>query len=178
MNAVRVLQSGVGNSNEWTVTEFRISLEGRELPRAPHWRLSAHPNPWDVQLAFDNSYVTQWNSREALKPGQWLRVDFGQAAAADMVALELPAGQPLRLRLEGLAANGVWQPLCDAPQQIAARELHGLRRAAVEELKARGVDYVVVSDRETGAPDFWRHPRIWGITELRQQYGTRLYHLD
>jgi hypothetical protein len=178
LNAVRVLQSGVGNSNEWAVTEFRISLEGRELQRAPHWRLSAHPNPWDVQLAFDNSYVTQWNSREALKPGQWLRVDFGQPAAADLVTLELAAGQPLRLRLEGLEANGVWQPLCDAPQQIAARELHGLRRAAVEELKARGVDYVVVSDREAGAEDFWRHPRIWGITELRQQYGTRLYHLD
>jgi hypothetical protein len=175
---VRVLQTSGRDPGEWTITEFRLWQGGRELPRAPHWRLSARPNPWDVQLAFDNSYVTRWNSREPLKPGQWVGVDFGKPVAADLVTLELAPGQPLRLRLEGLDASGDWKLLCDVPQQAAARALHGLRRAAVEELKARGVDYIVVNDREAGAPDFWRNPEAWGITELGVRNATRLYRLD
>src|ERR1039457_957437 len=42
----------------WTVAEMRLRSQGRELPRSPDWRLSAWPNGWEVQLAFDNNYAT------------------------------------------------------------------------------------------------------------------------
>src|SRR5665811_2449488 len=50
----------------WTVSEMRLRFQGRELTRSPAWRLSAWPNGWEVQLAFDNNYATRWSTWEAL----------------------------------------------------------------------------------------------------------------
>ena len=45
------------SDNFWTVAELRIYSLGKELMRSPGWRLSAQPNGWEVQLAFDNVSV-------------------------------------------------------------------------------------------------------------------------
>ena len=62
LRRVRVVQTASVPEAQWSVAELRVFAGGRELPRDPDWRLTAHPNPWDVQLAFDNSPVTRWRS--------------------------------------------------------------------------------------------------------------------
>ena len=73
---------------QWGVHELRFFDKGVELPRRPEWRLQAWPNPWDVQLAFDNSPATRWRSWEAAAPGMYVDVDFGRPEAVDEVRVE------------------------------------------------------------------------------------------
>ena len=54
---------------QWNVFELRFLDHGAELPRQLDWRLQAWPNPWEVQLAFDNSLATRWQSGETACPG-------------------------------------------------------------------------------------------------------------
>ncbi len=63
LRKLRIVQTAsVPDEAQWSVSELRVFSGGRELPRDPQWRLTAHPNPWDIQLAFDNSSVTRWRS--------------------------------------------------------------------------------------------------------------------
>src|SRR4029079_6831329 len=62
LRAVRVVQTGRDAPNDWSVSEFSIFRGEAELPRAAGGKLLASPNPWDVQLAFDNSPVTRWRT--------------------------------------------------------------------------------------------------------------------
>jgi len=88
---------------------MRIYSHAKELARAPAWRLRANPNPWGVQLAFDNTPVTRWRSWHKLFPGMFLEVDFGRAESVDMVVLEASRDEyQVRLRLEGQGADGKW----------------------------------------------------------------------
>ena len=84
---VRVVQTASGKEN-WTVAEMRVYSQGRELPRAAGWRLSAWPNGWEVQLAFDNSYATRWSTWQAMSPGDRLQIDFARPETVDEVVLE------------------------------------------------------------------------------------------
>src|SRR5262249_28488208 len=54
LQAVRLVQTGTAKAF-WTVSEVRIFNGSGEVARKPGWRLSATPNGWEVQLAFDNS---------------------------------------------------------------------------------------------------------------------------
>src|SRR5947209_10191423 len=76
---LRLVQTATTKESIWSVAEFRVYDAGRELPRAPQWRLTARPNPWDVQLAFDNDPVTRWRTWERAMPGMRIEVDFGNA---------------------------------------------------------------------------------------------------
>lgn len=163
---------------EWRITEFRIRSNGQDLPRRPAWRLRADPNPWDVQLAFDNSYVTPWVSREPFKPGMKVEVDFGGMETVDEVTLEAQDGLWVVLRLEGLDAGGQWKPIDAKYEKTPGKPLHGLRRAAAEEFKARGVNYIMVKPGDVGAMDFAQNAEIWGFTELGERNGTRLYRIE
>jgi hypothetical protein len=53
----------------------------------------------------------------------------------------------------------------------------GLRRAAAEEAHRRGVDYLVLFDDETGAADYRLHAASWGLVEVGEVEGARLYKL-
>ena len=68
-----------GGAKNWTVSEMRVLAGGGELPRTPEWRLSAWPNGWDVQLAFDNNYATRWSTWQAMPPRAYVAIDFGRA---------------------------------------------------------------------------------------------------
>jgi hypothetical protein len=51
------------------------------------------------------------------------------------------------------------------------------RRAAMEALKDRGVGYMLLFDGEIGADRFRRDPAAWGIEEIGEYKGARLYHV-
>ncbi len=175
---LRVTQTATGAPDQWSVAEFRIFRGGAELSRAPDWKLRARPNPWDVQLAFDNSPVTRWKSWETIHPGMSLSVEFAAPEISDSVLLECSHDQyKIRLELEGMDAAGKWTKL-GAPEQSRAEPQGGLRRAAAEEVKARGIDYILIYDYDFASQDFIKNARLWGATPLGEHEGARLYRFD
>jgi Dolichyl-phosphate-mannose-protein mannosyltransferase len=177
LRGLRVVQTATGG-DFWSVHELRVLDGGRELPRAPEWRLTAQPYPWGVQDAFDNSLATFWISGDTLKPGQFLEVDFHGEQTADAVVIETAPNQPAaRLRLEGLDAAGRWHVLSGAPQASDAPRPLGLRRAVAAELKRRGIDYLLVFDHDEGANDLRLNSEIWGVRPVGEEKGARLYQL-
>ena len=178
LRGVRV-SAASGAAAEWEIYEFRLFFQGRELPRAPEWRLRAHPNPWAVQLAFDNSPVTFWRSGSKRSPGMRVEAALNSCAELDTVTLDTSPDQgPLTLRFEALPETGAWK---DLPVRVEERDVvrpAGLRRAAILECKAAGAGYMLVEDSDFEAWDFQERPALWGITEIARARNLRLYRLN
>jgi hypothetical protein len=178
LRRLRVVQTAGPLPGEWSVSELRVFLGGQECARAPQWRLRAHPNPWEVQLAFDNTPITRWRSWQSVFPGMYLEVDFGGALQADSVVLECTPDQwYTRPKVEAQLASGHWKTLAENFQLVETPAPPRLRRAAAEELKARGVDYLLVEDSAL-ASDLRARSRAWGVTLLGSADKARLYRLD
>jgi Dolichyl-phosphate-mannose-protein mannosyltransferase len=174
---VRVLQTAVGAPDEeFKVHELRFFGNGVELPRDPAWRLRAWPNPWDVQLAFDNSPATRWRSWETAAPGMYVETDFGKTQSIDEVRLDTSFDYAnIRLQLEAMDASGKWVKIAPEPATQAIPAPVGIRRWATRELHARGIDYVVMQDSDWGAEDMREDPESWGFKEIAKGYGARIY---
>jgi hypothetical protein len=177
LRGVRVVQTNRGEDT-WSIHEFRIYAGEQELPRAPQWRLTAQPYPWSVQDAFDNSLATFWMAGETLRPGQFVQVDFHGGQAVDSVVLEAAPNQwAARLKLEGQDDAGRWQLLAAAPSASDAPRPLGLRRAVAGELKRRGINYLLVFDSDNGADDLRLNADLWGMRQVGEDRGARLYQL-
>ncbi len=178
LTAIRVVQTATSRHEHWTVSEMHVLRDGREVSRASSWKLRAHPNPWDVQMAFDGNLATRWRSWEALWPGMYLEVDFGKPEVVGGVRLECALGQyDMRMRLEGRTEAGQWKTLDDNPRQILVDSPPGLRRAAVEAILARDVKWVMLNDFDFGSEDLLKKTPEWGITAVADRGGARLYRL-
>jgi hypothetical protein len=177
LRAIRVNQTASG-TDVWSINELRIFSSGHELPREAAWRLTAHPYPWSIQDAFDNSPVTFWRSGEAIHPGMFVQVDFGGMRQADQVVLEGPTDQyGIRLELEGETGDGTWQRLADRPMVSDGAPYLGFRRAAAEEMKRRGIDYILSFQDEVWSEDIRRNRDLWGVTAVGAAGGATLYRL-
>ena len=178
---LRVVQTGTGKipEEQWDVHELRFFDRGVELPRLPAWRLQARPNPWGVQMAFDNSEATRWRSWETLHPGMSIEVDFGREQPVDQVGVELSdIDWRVRMRVEAMDSNGLWTPL-PAREELRQKHYEGsVRRAAAFELHARGVDYLLLKDADWGAKDIAGDPARWGMTRLVYESGASLYRVN
>ena len=119
-----VLNMGAAD-NFWTVAELRMYGGGRELPRSPEWRLSARPNGWEVQLAFDNSYATRWSTWQGIAPHARLQVDFPAARRVDQVLL---VAHDAEVGQRGIRRTVVVRPLCQ--REIAAPDARSRERVA------------------------------------------------
>ena len=178
VRGLRVVQTARGEDT-WSIGEFRVYDGERELAPAPRWRLTAWPYPWGVEDAFDRSPATFWLCGETLRPGQFVQVDFDGAETADSVVLEAAPNQwKERLRLEGLDAAGRWQVLAAAPTVSDAPRPPGLRRAVTQELKRRGIDYLLVFDTDNGADDLRVNTELWGLREVGVEKRARLYEVE
>jgi len=177
LGAVRVVQTNSG-ADLWSIHELRIFDGARELVRDARWRLNAQPYPWGIGDAFDGKLITFWKCGERLRPGQLVEVDFGEVEPADSVLIETAPNQwGIRLKLEGQDGSGQWKLLAGEAQASDAPVPAGLRRAAADELKRRGIDYLLVFDGEFGADDFGRNAGLWGISQVGEYKGARLYQL-
>ena len=179
MRRIRVVQTAGGAPDHWSIAEFRVFHGGEELPRRPEWRLRAHPNPWDVQRAFDNSPVTRWRSWQPLFAGMWVEIDFGRDEEADSVLLVCSPDQPsIRLRLEAAGEEGGWSEI---PAEIEDRTVPpppGMRRMVAEELKRAGVRYFLVHPNDYGKDDYRERPAAWRVSLLGEAFDIRLYRFD
>jgi hypothetical protein len=177
LRAIRVDQTNKA-PDLWNIHELRIFDGARELPRQAQWRLRARPTPWGIQDAFDNSLVTFWISGESLHPGMFVEVDFPDAQQADAVQIETAPNQwQVRLRLEGQGTDGSWKLLAAAPQTTEEVRPLGLRPAVAAELKRRGIDYILLFDRDLGADDVRRNTEQWRVRQVGEYKGARLYQL-
>ena len=178
---LRVVQTGAAKipEEQWDVHEVRFFNAGVELPRQPAWRLQARPNPWGVQMAFDNSEATRWRSWETLHPDMSIEVDFGREQPVDQVRVELAdIDWNVRMRVEAMDANGTWTRL-PAREELRQTQYAGsVRRAAAFELHARGVDYVLLKDTDWGAKELAQDPASWGMTRLIYESGASLYKVN
>jgi hypothetical protein len=182
LRAVQTNRAPNGSEDTWSIHEFRIYDGERELPRGAEWRLTAQPYPWAIQDAFDNSLATFWLCSEPLRPGQFVAVDFHGEQTADSVVLEAAPNQwAVRLKLEGRVegggAAGRWQLLAAAATPGDAPRPLGLRRAVADELKRRGIDYLLVFDTDNGADDLRLNADLWGLRAVGDYKGARLYQL-
>ena len=171
---VRVIETASG-TGFWAVSELHVYSRGRELPRAPEWRIRAWPNSWDAQLCFDNSYATRWSSWQRMSPGMFVAVDFGKPEVIDEVALDDAPDPESKVQVEVLDGRGRWVPLTDSVETTVLDVPAGLRRAAILEMKARGIGYLLVNDTDFFAADMRMYPSFWGVTELYSDETARLY---
>ena len=141
--------------------------------------IKAHPNPWDVSLAFDNSPVTRWRSWRNAKPGMYIEIDFGHPQSIDSVVIETSrdAGGT-KLVLEESTPSGQWGAIAASSQESDRPMRVSLRRAATEELKARDVGYLLIDDDALAHRIFATYPKAWGISCIGQWKATRLYSIQ
>lgn len=176
---IRLIQTASPRDAQWAVNELRAFNGTSEIPRAPAWRLTAQPNPWDVQLAFDNSPATRWRTWEEAKPGMFLDVDFGNVQTIDSVVVETtPDTDATRVKLDAMTPDGKWITVETQPQESSVPVRVSLRRAATYELKARGIRYLLVSNDDLGTADFRLYQSAWGIQCIWQGRNSRLYYIE
>jgi Dolichyl-phosphate-mannose-protein mannosyltransferase len=175
---LRVVLKGSEPEDQWSIAELRVFDVSAELPRNPGWRLTAHPNPWEVQLAFDNSPVTRWRSWQPASPGMYVEVDFPGLQRASSVAVESNNDKVnAKIALEGMGVDGRWSTVSDHPRESPHPINVSLRAAATAELKARGIQYIVIHPGDPGADDFFHYPAAWGLSLAGQESGARLYRI-
>lgn len=174
---VRLTQTATGAPDEeWNIHELRFFSNGKELARKPEWRLTAFPNPWEIQFAFDNSPATRWRSWEQAFPGMYVDVDFGAPSALDEIHIETsPDFANIKIRTEVADDNGGWVKLGDDYANSPLAVKANIRRAATWEMHLRGVNYLLMNDTDFGAGDMRDDPDAWGLKEIARGYGARLY---
>jgi len=178
LRRIRILQTAQGKPyNQWSVHEVRYLRGGVELLRTPQWRVRAWPNPWDVQLAFDNSPATRWRSWEIPAPGMYIETDFGRDQTVDQVTVETSEDGrwSAAMQVEMMDGNGRWVKLAGNPETRDIPVPPWLRRAASYELHARGVNYMLVEDSDFGASDYLDDPESWGFEIVGRTPKATLY---
>jgi hypothetical protein len=176
-HSIRVVNMASDN-DFWTVSEMRLLFQGRELQRSPAWRLSAWPNGWEVQLAFDNDYATRWSTWEGIAPRARIQVEFKGTQRVDEVVLECDPAWKARLQVETLLDTGRWVPLTDKAELVKIDLAHGIRRAATREMKALGMRYLLVNEGDMVFADMKKYPSYWGVTQIAEANGTHFYRID
>ena len=179
---VRVVQTYASTGDAWSISEMHALHGGQELARAPEWRLHANPNPWDVQLAFDNNPVTRWRTWQSTSPGDYVEIDFGSQQTLDEVRIESsPDYSATQTRIQVLDQNGRWIAVGGAPQVSRQDIRANMRQAAALELKARGIRYILVNRDDRYAADLRMRPSAWGLKFIgRAGFAgyDELYRLD
>jgi hypothetical protein len=174
---VRIVNT-VKGADFWTVAEMRLRCQGRELARSPGWRISAWPNGWEAQLAFDNSYATRWSTWQDIAPHARLQVEFPTGQLVDEVVLECDPAWKAHLQVEVLAEGMRWVPITDTPETVPRDAAPGIRRAATREMKALGLRYLLINQGDMVYEDMRKFPAFWGVTELAEANGTHFYRID
>ena len=178
LRAVRVVQTNTA-PDIWSMHELRIFDGAREWPRDLRRRLTSGTDPWRLTNLLDGKLITFWICGDTLHPGQDAQIDFGEPAPADSVRIETSPNQwGIRLQLEGQDAAGGWHRLASQYEVLEnAPTPPDLRRMSAQELKRRGIDYLLMFDGEFGADDVQMKADQWGVHQVAEYQGARLYQL-
>ncbi len=178
---LRIIQTAAAKqpSEEWLINEVRLFSQGREIPRSREWRITSLRNPWDIQLAFDNSPITRWRSWDSMRNGDFVEIDLFRPTALDEIALETSASQRIAaLRLEIDDGSGRWTAVDPKRTDTNATPPGFQGKAAMAEFKAAGFDYLILQPEDWGGKEVLEDPAAWGLTEVGRAGKTALYRID
>src|SRR6185437_13170749 len=160
-----------------SVSEFQIFDRNARVTSTGTWRMTAHPNPWDARLAFDNNLATRWRPWGDVTDDTFLELDCGEARQVDGTRIITAADAPLgRVRLEGMDASA-WQVLSDRPSASSLPVPADLRESATAALITRGIRYLLVSTGSFEAEDLHDHAAEWKAELIGESGSARLYEL-
>lgn len=177
---IRVLQTGrATHPHQWNITELRFLDNGEELLRSPAWRVRAWPNPWSVQLAFDNSPATRWRSSEPPSLGMWVEADFGEKRNVNQVEIQETVDEvwSVTIQVETMDDRGKWIKRGEVPKMHELSLPKGLRRAATHEIYSRGIHYILAHDSDFGGDDYADDPNEWGMRIVARSGDANLYRI-
>lgn len=179
LRGIRLRQTAAAPEGQgWSITDIRIVHGGVPLRRDSAWRITAHPNPWDVEMAFDGKRVTRWQTWETASPDMYIEANFDESHLVDSVEVQCSIEPYIRLELDGLDPSGRWTPLGNAALARDEPDNADLRKAATAELKERGIRYLLIGRNDLHSDDFAQHPAAWGLSQLGERVGVRLYRID
>jgi hypothetical protein len=113
-----------------------------------------------------------------MRPGEWVEAVFPEPIDADAVVVETSPGQwTARLQLEGRDPGGVWKLLAPAPQASDGPIPPDLRLRTAQELRRRGIGYLLSFENESDTADLRSHPQLYGLREVARNADARLYQL-
>jgi hypothetical protein len=105
-------------------------------------------------------------------------VDFPGPRRIDEVVLECDPVWEAKLQVDVLGASGRWVALTDSPEMVKAEPPGGIRLAAARDVKQLGLRYLLVNEGDMVYPDLNKYAKYWGMTQLAEANGTRLYRID
>ncbi|QOY89186.1 ArnT family glycosyltransferase [Paludibaculum fermentans] len=177
VRGIRVVASGAGPV-DWQINELRLFDGEKELPRNDRWRLDAAANRWELPLAFDNSAASRWRSGRNLEPGLYVEVEFPEAVNLDGVELTAGAAQknhPLEVWVE---QAGHWQKVYTQEESRVVPLPLQYRRVVMREIRASGVDWLLLREEDYGGSEVLNHPEAWGVTHVTALDGYHLLRID
>jgi hypothetical protein len=174
---MRLVQTA-DNTDVWGVSELRFFGPRGEIARAGNWRLKAYPNPWDVQLAFDNCPTTRWKAWQRAEPGQFVETDFGEQIKLSGAVASIAGDNPLTAGRVDVEIAGRWQTVAEKAHETPVPPPTNSRRNAIEDLKRFGITHLVVDSGDFLQVDMFRNRSAWGITLIGETSNARLYRLD
>jgi hypothetical protein len=176
--AVRVVQNRDESGGQWSIGEMHLWNKNTEIKRAPLWRLRAKPTLHEVQKAFDNSFATRWLSDHGRYAGMYVEVDFGREETVDTVELKQANDQPAdSYHVEVLTPAGLWSKPKTSLESEMMPPYEGMRRAVVEELLRRNIQYLMLQPDDFGLEDLQMNGSIWGVEHVCERNGSHLYRL-
>ncbi len=179
LRVVQTEKTEVGGE-QWNITELRLfGPNGVEIPRDPSWKLRANPNPWDVQLAFDNSPVTRWRSWQTAAPGMYLEAEFGTPQTVLRVEVHTSWDNPhCRTKLMIEREGGTLEEVKIQAELSDVKSPYWMRREASRELLDRGVQYLLLGPDEYGGKDLLSAQQEWGVKRVGEESGRWLFKIE
>jgi hypothetical protein len=176
IRSLRAIQRGPADTRMWQISEFQMFSEDTPIAPDARWRFRANPNSWDAHLAFDRTLVTRWQSWRASAPGMSLEADLPKPVQIDHVRLLSPMDSlQAAIELQGMDIHGNWHTIPARSSSSSIRVTENLRAAAVGALLDHGIRYLLVSPGTFGANEFHENAHAWGIRQIGESGGTRLY---
>lgn len=179
-DAIRAVQTAPkGPTDQWTMHEMHLLSKGQRLPRRG-FRIRAWPNGREVGYIFDNAPMPRWRSWQWIEPGMFVEVKLDRPASVDEVQLEVSVDQrAARTVIEGKrAGQAEWSLLSAEPRILGLPVPLSMRRMAVEELKKRGISYLLVQPGDYMESDFSENAGLYGMTQIAERDGARLFRLN
>ena len=172
------LQSAAAMENELRIYELRFFDGDTEIARRPDWRLTASRNPWEVPQAFDNDKLSWWTSAQNVDPQTWIEVDFPQPVRIDRLGVDQIEDQRWMQLYPSVDVNGQWVRLQTQETTVLTPRRPDIRMAVRDEWKAAGIKWLLILDGAYGADDLRTKSPYWGITQIAEAHGFRLWKLN
>jgi hypothetical protein len=172
---LHIVQRG-RSEHAWLISELRFWHGAELIAPSPSWRATADPSPWDIRDTLDGNDATRWSSSAPTAPGMHIDVWPEGAPIIDRLEARSPNFQRFSQMEMGVQSDGKWVLPFSTDWRILPP--NDLRKAAMQNLKKRGVRYFVVEHEADQTGIFGKDPSAWGMHEIVSLRNSTLYFID